>query len=161
MFCFVFFICISERSELLPQPILLLHMRIVVQTHCGRLCSTAQRMFWPPCNCDHISSPCRTSLNTSWLPLMLPHVFLFTVPWIMQECSPLWPCVLSFLVLSATAVCVVKFLLERLDLICRLSLVLGGIDASWIILEIYKICLYPEGYLTVKCNIFFNLTHTR
>lgn len=162
----------SEPFELHSQPVLLLHIRIVVQTHWGRLCSTEQtpvkRMSWPPCNCDHVSSPRRTSLNTSWLPLMLPHVFWFTVAWIMQGCSLLWPCVLCFCffqrdnmrqeetatlmpffpVLSVTAICVVKFLLEKFILICRLCC---GIDASWNNSEIYKICLYPEGYLTVKC----------
>lgn len=52
------FTCISEPFELHSQPVLLLHMRIAVQTHCWRLCSTAQppvkRMFWPLCNCDRL-----------------------------------------------------------------------------------------------------------
>lgn len=44
----------------------------------------------------YVSSPRTTSPNTSWLPLMLPRVFLLTVAWIMQGCSPLWPCVPCF-----------------------------------------------------------------
>lgn len=91
LFLFLF-TCTSAPLKLHYQPVLLLQMRTAVWTHCERLCPTAQppiqRMLWPLCNCDLVSSPCRSSLNTSWLPLMMLHVFLLTVAWIMQGCSP-------------------------------------------------------------------------
>lgn len=120
------------------QPVLPLRMRIVFQTHCGRLWSTAQ----PPVKgCPDL----RATAITFYLPAeplwtlhdfhscvfihcLINHARMFSslafVFHVFQRDNMSQEITTvpmrSFLVLSVTAVCVVKFLLEKFNLIFRL-----------------------------------------